>query len=283
MKFSKIAILGPGLLGGSLALAVKARGLCGSLSLYARRPEAAEALRRSSLDALISTDPIQVVQDAELVIFAVPIGIMPELTERIKGALDPFSIVTDVGSVKGPVVAQMEESLAGVAKWVGSHPMAGSEKSGFDAAREDLFVGARTIVTPTAATDSSALETVITFWQSLGCTVSTCSPEEHDRRVAQISHLPHLLASALVRSTEPESLEFRGPGFRDTTRVAAGPAPMWSEILINNQEAVRESILRLRKELTTVESLIQTQDEKALREWLADASQIRSNLQPPCL
>lgn len=253
-----VAILGPGLLGGSIALALRRRpGV--RVAMWARRPEAVDELRaRECCD--LATDRIEeAVADADLVVLATPIGVMPALAERIVPHLAPFAIVTDVGSVKGPVVAALEPIFQGRARFVGSHPMAGSEKTGMSAARADLFAGAACIVTPGGRTDAGAAAAVSDFWKSLGGRVHTLSPAAHDEATAWISHLPHLLAATLIEAVAahaPGAFPIAGPGFRDTTRVAGGHPEMWTEILGANAGAVRKSLDALIEKLRDAARLL---------------------------
>jgi prephenate dehydrogenase len=280
VKYAKVAILGPGLLGGSLALALKGRKLAGEISIYGRTDKSLEGARVANVTSLLFTDPVRAVEGAELVVFSTPIGVMPELARQILPALQPSAIVTDVGSVKGCVVKQMESILNGRARWVGSHPMAGSEQAGFAAARADLFEKSVAIVTPTPVSDAAAVETVKEFWSLLGCRLITLEPGLHDQLVAQISHLPHLTAAALVQAASQESLALIGNGFRDTTRVAAGPPAMWTDILISNRCALEAALGRLISTLEQAREQLQKGDEKGLHELLSQANHVRSQLSP---
>lgn len=278
MKFSKVAILGPGLLGGSIALALRERQLAAEISLYGRSEQSLEGARRAGVTDQMFTDPKRAVEDAEVVIFCTPIGVMPSLAETILPALDPFAVVTDVGSVKGCVVQELEPLFHGKGRWVGSHPMAGSEQAGFAAARADLFERSVSIVTPTENTEPQAVEIATQLWTALGCRVLTLDPLVHDQLVAQISHLPHLVAAALVQSASEESLALIGNGFRDTTRVAAGPPPMWTDILLSNRTALEAVLGRLISTLELARTQLQSGDEKGLHELLAQANHVRCQL-----
>ncbi len=240
----RIAILGPGLIGGSIALALRRAG--GShVTLWARRADAvAEIGNADCADA--ATDDLQAaVRDADLVVLCVPVGAMAGLAEKIAPVVSRACTVTDVGSVKGPVLAELRPVFSGHANFVGSHPMAGSEHTGLAAASANLFDGTTCIVTPDADTDAAALAAVCEFWKGIGCRVAELPAAEHDECVALVSHLPHLLAAALVNTvTAQNDHAFRvvGPGFRDTTRVASGPPAMWREILRENSAAVLPAI-----------------------------------------
>ena len=225
MKFGTVAILGPGLIGGSLALALAERDLAKRLMIYARSPHALDAIRTAGVDAELTGNPSEAVRDADVVILCVPIEAMPGLVHEFRDALKPTALVTDVGSVKGSVDRDLAPLLDDRALWIGSHPMAGSEQAGFAAARADLFEGAAVIVTPTPHTQKGAEQRAEAFWKALGARVVSLSPEIHDRYVAQISHVPHLLAAALVCHASKEARELAGGGFRDTTRVVSRKPP----------------------------------------------------------
>ena len=221
MSFGTVAILGPGLIGGSLALALAERGLASRLSIYARSARALDAIRLAGIEAELTGNPSEAVRDADVVVLCVPIEAMPALVEECRDALKPGALVTDVGSVKGSVDAALAPLLNGKALWIGSHPMAGSEQSGFVAARPDLFENAAVIVTPTPQTAEGAEKKAVGFWRVLGSRIFTLSPAEHDQAVAEISHMPHLVAALLVANARPKSLPLAAGGFRDTTRVAS--------------------------------------------------------------
>ncbi len=282
MKLDRIAILAPGLLGGSLALAVRQRHPHISLSIYARRPSVINEMKEACLDADYFTDPILAIQNADLVVFCMTIDAMPAIAKRIRQGFKENAIVTDVGSVKERLDQEMQKIFenpeAPTVRWIGGHPMAGGEKTGFGAAHATLFESSTTILTPTEHSDTEALLFLKEFWSSLGSKVLLCTPHEHDQRVAQISHLTHLTASALVHSVSAESIEARGPGFRDTTRVAAGSPLMWTEILLQNKEAVLDAIQRLQRELSTIESHLQNSETKKITHWLEKSAEIRSRL-----
>jgi prephenate dehydrogenase len=186
--------------------------------------------------------------------------------------------------VKGPVVAELSAILHPALRFVGSHPMAGSEQQGLHAARPDLFKDHVCIVTPDAASDKSAIQEIGHFWEQLGCKVRQLAPLEHDQVVAAISHLPHLLAAVLVKSVAdqtPAALGFAGPGFRDTTRIASGGPEMWSEILLSNRDAVRNSaevmIEKLRDFLTLLDSA-SPGDQASMIQFLTTAKAQRDQL-----
>lgn len=234
-----LAILGPGLLGGSLALAVRVRAPQCRVTVWARRAAAVEEVRAAGLCDLASTELAPVLEGADTIVLCVPIGVMPELAQRIAPLIEPRALVTDVGSVKGPVVDALIPifAQAGRGRFVGSHPMAGSEQAGLAAARANLFEGTVSLVTPHPGASPATVEAASALWRLLGCRVQTLTPAEHDAAIGLVSHLPHLIAAALVDficAQNPEAVDFCGNGLRDTTRIASGLPEMWTEILATN-------------------------------------------------
>ncbi|MEI8340458.1 MAG: prephenate dehydrogenase/arogenate dehydrogenase family protein [Verrucomicrobiota bacterium] len=281
MIFSKIAILGPGLLGGSIALALRRKCPDARIAVWARREEAVEEVRAAGIADLASTDLASVVKDAGLVIFCVPIGAMTSLAEKIAPLLAPGTLLTDVGSVKVPVVESLAPLFKQQTHFVGSHPMAGSEQTGLAAASAGLFDDAVCIITPDAASDAKAVEAIGQFWTLLGCRISSLSPAAHDEVIALVSHLPHLIAATIVNlvcSQNPNSLNFCGNGFRDTTRVASGSAEMWSEILQSNRESLKKSVEAMIEKLREVLELLDSGDETRMRQFLTEAKTERDRL-----
>ncbi len=279
---SRVAIVGPGLLGGSIALALRARRAA-PVAIWARRPEAVEELKAIAIADFSSTSLDRVVRDADLIVLCTPIGAMPALAREIAPAAKPGTLVTDVGSVKAPVVAALGAIFGG--RFVGSHPMAGSEQSGLHAARADLFEGATCIVTPDAQSDAGAIAEIAEFWRSLGGIVHRMSPAAHDEAVALVSHFPHLLAAALVNmvaARDASALYLSGPGFLDSTRVAAGSPEMWAEILASNPEAVGKSIHAMIESLREIENMLARDPaDPALLHLLTAAKKTRDRLRQP--
>lgn len=286
-KFSyhKIAILGPGLLGGSLALALREQ-LKGEtrIALWGRRAEVIEEARRLAIADEADTDLFAVVRDADLVVLCTPVDVMPALAEQIAGALPKGALITDVGSVKGPVV----EALVPIfekheALFIGSHPMAGSEQSGLHAAKADLFEGSTAIVTPHEGANPEAVEAVRQLWSGVGCRVRELSPGVHDETVGLVSHLPHFLAAALAEFVHAEdwgATAFCGNGFRDTTRIASGPAEMWSGIFAQNRTAVIGQLERFIASLTRATDALQSGDDAEILAFLQRAKAARDTLTP---
>jgi prephenate dehydrogenase len=281
MTLRKLSILGPGLLGGSIGLAARQRKVARRVSMWARRPDAADQAYQLGAADEATHDLAKVIADTDLVVLATPIGAMRGLVEQILPVLPAGCVVTDVGSVKYPIVTALSDALAGKARFVGSHPMAGSEQSGIDAARRDLFDNAVCIVTPREDTDKSALQLVYDFWKAIGCTVKTLPPLEHDEIVARISHLPHLVAAAVVNvvcSDGSHPLNFVGPGFKDFTRIASGPFEMWTEICLENRQEIGRALDVLIEELAKVRAAVENSDAVELRTMLKRAKHFRDEL-----
>lgn len=204
---------------------------------------------------------------------------MPDIARQITSSLSPAAAVTDAGSVKGPVVEELEKILGG--RFVGSHPMAGSERSGLDAARENLFEDAACIITPTPRSEESALQKIRDLWQIVGCRLFEMSPAAHDAAIARVSHLPHAVAAALVLAVSqgvPDSLHLAGGGYRDTTRIAAGPPSMWTEIFLENRSGLAAGLEDIKNQLDHMKQLILTGNAGALEAFLTSAKDIRNTL-----
>jgi prephenate dehydrogenase len=276
--FNTVTVIAPGLLGGSILKTLRKKSPQTRLKVFARREETRLALGEEQLADEIYVAPADAATGSDLVILCSPIQAMPDLVRQILPALDDGTVVTDVGSVKSSVHAALAPLLKGRAHWIGSHPMAGGETSGIEAARDDLFEKAVTVLTPTPDASGEALNRLRCFWELLGSKTITLTPEIHDAYVAQISHLPHLLAALLVNSVTPESLQVAGPGFRDSTRIAAGPPEMWIDILRANNQAVVSALKNFLAETQSALSLLEQGDHPALQARLAQAAKRRRGL-----
>jgi prephenate dehydrogenase len=268
----RLSILGVGLLGGSIGLAARSRLTGFHIVGYAHRPETLEAAR--SMEAIQQgyDQPGPAVRGADLIILCTPVGVLPKVLHEIAGELPHGAIVTDVGSTKRTIVDAARAVLPPHVRFVGSHPMAGSEKRGVQFARGDLFDGATCITTPTSETDPDALQTVEDFWRAIGMKPTRLSPEEHDRILADVSHLPHALAAALVAMQDDAAMPLCGKGFLDATRIAAGDGGLWKDILIDNGDNVRASIKRIMSELTRLDGFLAAADAQNLEKWLHEAA-----------
>ena len=281
---AQLAILAPGLLGGSVARAARARGAAQRIVIWARRPETREALRGQPWVDAVAATPAEAVRDATLVVIAAPVDRIVPLAREIAPALRPGAVVTDVGSVKGPLCAPASEAIGPKAHFVGSHPMAGSEKTGWEHGSADLFAGRPCFVTPLPGAASPAVEAVSSFWTALGAEVVTAAPAEHDRIVAHISHLPQVAASALcsfLAGTDPRWRDHAGGGLRDTTRIAASDPALWREILASNRSEVLAALRAYRAELDHFVNALESGDDNAVAARLERGRTYRAGFRPP--
>lgn len=279
MTFKKVAIIGVGLIGGSLGLAIKKRKLARSvIGIGRRRSSIRKALRCGAID--IGTKDLKGgVSDADLVIIATPVCSIPKIVETIVGNLKDGAILTDVGSTKGQIVKAMERSLPNRISFVGSHPLAGSEKRGVNFAKGDLFEGATVIMTKTKKARVSSIKALSRFWRSLGVArVSIKSPEEHDRIVAEVSHLPHVVAAALINSISDKSLKYASTGLKDVTRIAASDPEVWRDICVTNRRQILKSLERFERSLSRLKALIKSGRKERLRSEFAKSKRIREKL-----
>jgi prephenate dehydrogenase len=282
-KGENIAILGLGLMGASLSLGLKKRGHEGRILGYARREETrAQALKSGVADAVFS-EPADAVREAGLVVICVPIWTIARLAEEIVPALKAGAVVTDVGSTKSELLKTMEPLFAqSEAHFVGSHPIAGSEKTGIEAGDADLYAGRLTVVCPSESTPDPAQSAVSELWQAAGAEVVDMSPGQHDALLASTSHLPHMIAAALARSVaggHPEQkADFCGTGFRDTTRVASGSADMWVDIIDTNRAALENELDRFHEELQGLIGILRGGNQDDIRTWLEEAAGDRNRI-----
>jgi prephenate dehydrogenase len=267
----RLTIVGVGLLGGSVAKAARARGVATEIVGVGRDAGRLEAARRDGTFDRVTTDLAGGVRDADVVVLAAPVITILALLEAVARASGPETIVTDVGSTKREIVARAER--LGPLRFVGSHPMAGSEKAGYAHARVDLFHGATVVVTPGEASEPAAVKTIVALWEGVGAArVLTLAPDVHDRAVAAISHLPHLVAFALVDAVErfePGAFDLAAGGFRDTTRIAAADPTMWEEIFLANREAMAAGLDVFREAIADLMRLVERGDGAALRAAIA--------------
>ena len=278
VQFQKLTLIGVGLLGGSIGLAAKQRGVAHRVCGLVRREESiAECLAAGAVDEA-TLDITEAVTDANLVILCTPVGQMGELATTLKPHLAADAIVTDVGSVKASVLAAVEPVLP---RFVGSHPLCGSEKSGVAHARGDLLEGAVCAVTPTEASPAEVVETISKFWNALGSRVVNLTAADHDAIVARTSHLPHVLASALVNavvaSPHVGESDFLGSGFRDTTRLASGDAGMWRDIAMGNAAAIAAALEDLQAEIGRLKTALSEKDAAALENFFAEGQSVRDD------
>ena len=278
----RLAVIGVGLLGGSVAKAARAQRIAHEVVGIGRDVSRLQAALHDGVIDHATSDLAEGLRDADFVLLAAPVLAIEELLERAWDAMAPDAIVTDVGSSKSAIVRKAEAlARRRPLAFVGSHPMAGSEKSGYAVSRADLFQGALVVVTPTEACAPDATKTVTAFWEHCGARVITLDPASHDAAVAAISHLPHLVACALVdgvsRAT-PDALALAARGFKDTTRIAAGDPTMWQEIFLANRAPLVEALAAFRRALEDLERTVERGDADALQAELARIKAVRDRL-----
>ncbi|HMP81450.1 MAG TPA: prephenate dehydrogenase/arogenate dehydrogenase family protein [Verrucomicrobiota bacterium] len=283
MRWNKITLVGVGLLGGSIGLAARRRKLAREVAGYVRRAASVKDCERAGAMDYATTDLFAAVSNADLVVLCTPLSQMRSLVERMLPALKRGAIVTDVGSVKASVVAELESLVAKAgAHFVGSHPMAGAEKTGVLSARADLFECALCVVTPTRKTNTAAMRNVEQFWKSVGCRLLRLSPKTHDALVGQASHLPHVVAAALASTVlNPRKPKAQAAlcanGFRDTTRIASGSPEMWRDIALANRKELRASLDEFVRELQRVQAMLRRGDAADISRFFETARQRRDD------
>ena len=281
--FAHVAILAPGLLGGSVARAARHYGAAQRLTLWARRPEARVLLRAQPWCDHVADTPADAVRDAALVVICAPVDRIIPLLETIAPHLAPGALVTDVGSVKGDICRRAPAALVTRGQFVGSHPMAGSEKTGWENSRADLFARRTVFVTPLPETSPTAADGVAAFWAALEADVATVTPDAHDEIVAQISHLPQVLASTLcahLARHDPRWRNFAGAGLRDTTRIAGSDPRLWKTILEQNRDEVLRALRGYQDELHSLERALANRDWFEVQAILERGQAYHNQLRP---
>jgi prephenate dehydrogenase len=281
--FKQITILGPGLLGASLLKAAKSRGLCQSTAAWSRRAETRAKCEGQSWCDEVFSDAGKAVSQADLVVVCTPVDTIVPLLEKIGAKLKPGTLVTDVGSTKSLICRHGRAALPKKIAFVGSHPMAGSEKTGLEYADAELFQGRACFVTPLVDTPAKDVDRLTRFWKQLGMEVATTTPETHDEIVAHLSHLPHLLASAFcayLGTRDPKWVHYAGPGLRDTTRVAAGDPALWKAIAMENREEILRALDGLQKEIDHLRMALHNAQPFALQHLLERGRDYRVRLRP---
>jgi len=283
VPFQKITIVGVGLLGGSIGLAARRRKLAREVAGFVRRSASLKDCERAGAVDYATTDLFAAISNADLVVLCTPLAQMRSLTEQFLPALKRGAIVTDVGSVKADVVRELEAivSKAG-AHFIGSHPMAGAEKTGVLAARADLFRNAVCVVTPTRKTNIAGARKLEQFWKSLGARVLKLGPEQHDLLVSRSSHLPHVVAASLANLVlDPKSPKQQArlcaTGFRDTTRIASGSPEMWRDIALSNRKNIARSVDTFIDELKRFQAILKKSDARAIAKFFETAKSRRDS------
>jgi prephenate dehydrogenase len=271
-------VLGMGLLGASVSLSIL-RSLKGVKVVgYSHRESTRQKAREMSVADEVADDLCQCVADSDVVILASPICTFEGVMAEIAPCLKDGCIVTDVGSTKGSPHKWAGQLLGKNVRYVGSHPIAGSEQRGVEYARDDLLAGAQCIITHTAKTDADAVAVLEKMWTEMGCVVSLMTPAVHDRTFGAVSHVPHITAAALINASDDEQMKFAGKGFIDTTRVASGPANVWSDILTTNPLNTARGVDKVIKELTKLSDAIKKGDQAKIEKLLEKARGKRAKL-----
>ncbi len=279
--FDRVTVLGVGLIGASLALALKRHKLCGHICGFGRKESNLVTAREMGIIDSFYLDPAKAVAGSGLVVFSLPVGLFIETAREIRNSLKADAVVTDVGSVKGELVSRMEEILSDRASFVGGHPIAGSEKSGIGTADPDLFKGRRCIVTRTENTSGSALELVADLWRSIGAKVEEMDPEEHDRVFGAVSHLPHVIAYEMINTIgeiNSSYLEYAGRGLADVTRIASSSPELWRDICMLNRDNLVKFIDVFIGRLDRIKRDISSGEADRLKEEFAKAKALRDGI-----
>jgi cyclohexadieny/prephenate dehydrogenase len=283
--FNKIALIGIGLIGGSIARDARKRGLARHIVAATRSAETASKANELKLADHCGTDLAAAVKDADLVIVCTPVGACGAATKAIAASLKPGCIISDVGSVKQAVIADMKPHIPAGVHFVPAHPVAGTEYSGPEAAILDLFQGRGCILTPLPGVDTAAADRLEAFWKGLGSDVNRMDPAHHDRILAITSHLPHLIAYTIVGTADDlgghlnsEVLKYAAGGFRDFTRIAASDPTMWRDVFLNNKEAVLEVLQRFQEDLFYLQRAIRWDEGDKLFDLFTRTREIRRAL-----
>ncbi|KQV73308.1 prephenate/arogenate dehydrogenase family protein [Rhizobium sp. Root1220] len=263
VQFDRIALIGIGLIGSSLAHDIKRLGLAREVVVTTRSAETLKRAEELQLGDRYTTSAAEAVVEADLVIVSVPVGASESVAKEIAGSLKAGAIVTDVGSTKASVIAQMQPHMPPYVHFIPGHPLAGTEKSGPDAGFPGLFEGRWCIFTPVPGTDETALKALRHFWETLGSKVDEMDPEHHDKVLAIVSHLPHIIAYNIVGTaddletvTESEVIKYSASGFRDFTRLAASDPTMWRDVCLHNRDAILEMLARFSEDLAYLQRAI---------------------------
>ena len=280
--FNRIAILGPGLLGASLGMAIRKREISKSIRVWARKQSSLQKCKEEVWCDEISSSVKEAVNACDLVVVCTPIKHIEETLRKIIPKCPEDTIITDVGRVKGSICKVAKESSSGKGTcFIGSHPMAGSEKSGMENATAELFENRTCMITPYPEDSIVEIEKLESFWRLLGMQVHRETPKDHDSIVSSISHLPHLIASSLadhLASCPASWLEMAGQGFKDTTRIAQGDPALWCEIMKSNRENLCDSLDQWQKSVDEVRSLLHAEKWDNLTQYLSGAADHRKKI-----
>ena len=284
-RFKRLALVGFGLIGGSIARAARAQGLASEIVTTARSEKSRQRVRELNIVDRVTESNIEAVKGADLVILCIPVGDCGPVTKEIAPYLEPGAIISDVGSVKGSVVREMQPHLPKGVHFVPAHPVAGTEHSGPDSGFAELFVNRWCILTPPEGTDPKAVEKLRAFWAAIGAKVEVMGHDHHDLVLAITSHLPHLIAYTIVgtadeleKVTSSEVMQFSASGFRDFTRIAASDPTMWRDVFLANKEAVLEMLGTFNEDLSKLTRAIRRGDGEALFDHFTRTRAIRRGI-----
>jgi len=283
--FNRIALVGIGLIGSSIARVIRREGLANTIVVNTRRSETLARARELRLGDEYFETAADAVEDADLVIVSVPVGASGSVAAEIAGTLKPGAIVTDVGSTKRSVLEQMEPVLPKTVHFIPGHPIAGTEHSGPDAGFAGLFEGRWCILTPPPGTNEEALARLTRFWERCGSKVDTMDPQHHDLVLAIVSHLPHIIAYNIVGTaddletvTKSEVIKYSASGFRDFTRLAASDPTMWRDVCLHNKDAILEMLARFSEDLSALQRAIRWSDGEKLFDLFTRTRAIRRSI-----
>ncbi|MBY5329465.1 prephenate/arogenate dehydrogenase family protein [Rhizobium leguminosarum] len=285
VQFDRIALIGIGLIGSSLAYDIRRLGLATEIVVATRSPDTLKRAEELGLGDRYTTSSQDAVKGADLVIVSVPVGASESVAKEISASLKPGAIVTDVGSTKASVIAQMLPHMPDNVHFIPGHPLAGTEKSGPDAGFPGLFEGRWCIFTPVAGTDEAALKRLRSFWEALGSKVDEMDAEHHDKVLAIVSHLPHIIAYNIVGTaddletvTESEVIKYSASGFRDFTRLAASDPTMWRDVCLHNRDAILEMLARFSEDLAYLQRAIRWGEGDKIFELFTRTRAIRRSI-----
>lgn len=283
--FDRIAFIGIGLIGSSLARVVHREGLAGHLVVSTRSAGTLARAEELGLGDSYTIDAAEAVRDADLIVVSVPVGASESVAIAIRDHLKPGAIVTDVGSTKASVIAQMAPHMPTGVHFIPGHPLAGTEKSGPDAGFAELFANRWCILTPLEGTDPDALTKLSEFWRACGSNIDTMDPQHHDMVLAIVSHLPHIIAYNIVGTaddleavTKSEVIKYSASGFRDFTRLAASDPTMWRDVCLHNKDAILEMLARFSEDLASLQRAVRWGDGDKLFDLFTRTRAVRRSI-----
>ncbi len=283
-RFGTVAVVGVGLIGGSIGLTLRGRGLASTVVGVGRDPRTLDEARGRGVIDRATTDMAEGVAEADVVVVCTPVSRIAVDVRRAAEAAPKTALITDAGSTKRRIVEEVEQSPRAADQFVAAHPLAGSERSGSAFARADLFRDRVCVLTPSARTPASRLRAARAFWSALGCRILEMSPAQHDEVVAYTSHLPHATAASLASAVPADWLPLAAGAFRDGSRVAGADTELWTAVFRENRGPLMTAIGSFQDRLATLKYALMNDDEDAIRRWWADARARRAQfeaLQPP--